>query len=106
MKVIATGAGTPRIVRGGPSSVKGTRRSFLTASQKRSPGPALERRSLYRPSGPDGKGQAKGQAPNARGEPPRPTPTSAVSPAVALLEYQEAGISLAVTGCTSRLAHR
>ena len=37
-------AGTPRIVRVGPSSVKGTRRSFLTASQKRSSGPALERR--------------------------------------------------------------
>ena len=34
----------PRIVRAGPSSVKGTRRSFLTASQKRSSGPALERR--------------------------------------------------------------
>jgi hypothetical protein len=28
----------------GPSSVKGTRRSFLTASQKRSSGPALEHR--------------------------------------------------------------
>jgi len=36
------GVGTPRIVRVGPSSVKGTRRSFLTASQKRSSGPALE----------------------------------------------------------------
>ena len=35
---------TPRIVRIGPSSVKGTRRSFLTASQKRSSGPTLERR--------------------------------------------------------------
>jgi hypothetical protein len=34
-------AGTPRIVRAGPSSVKGTRRSFLTASQKRSLGPPL-----------------------------------------------------------------
>jgi hypothetical protein len=39
-------AGTPRIVRGGPSSVKGTRRSFLTTPQKGSSGPALERRSL------------------------------------------------------------
>ena len=38
------GAGTPRIVRVGPSSVKGTRRAFLTASQKRSSGPTLERR--------------------------------------------------------------
>jgi hypothetical protein len=59
-------AGTPRIVRVGPSSVKGTRRSFLTASQERSPGPALERRSLCRPSGPDGEGQTRGQAGSAR----------------------------------------
>jgi hypothetical protein len=58
--VTATGAGTPRIVRAGPSSVKGTRRSFQTAPQKRSSGPTLERR---RPtSGPDGEGQAEGQA--------------------------------------------
>ena len=61
--------GTPRIVQVGPSSVKGTRRSFLTASQKGSSGPTLERRSLCRPSGPDGEGQARGQARNARGEP-------------------------------------
>ena len=66
-----TGDGTPRIVRAGPSSVKGTRRSFLTAPQKRSPGPTLERRSLCQPSGPDGEGQAGGQARNARGEPQR-----------------------------------
>ena len=65
-KVTATGTGTPRIVRVGPSSVKGTRRSFLTASQKGSSGPTLERRSLCRPSGPDGEGQATGQARNAR----------------------------------------
>ena len=39
-------AGTPRIVRAGPSSVKGTRRSFLTASQKRSSGPTLGRLRL------------------------------------------------------------
>ena len=44
-------AGTPRIVRVGPSSVKGTRRSFQTASQKRSSGPALERRSLMGDTG-------------------------------------------------------
>ena len=63
------GAGTPRIVRGGgPSSVKGTRRSFLTAPQKRSSVPTLERRSLCRPYGPDGEGQAGGQARQARGE--------------------------------------
>jgi hypothetical protein len=30
-------------------------------------------RSLYRPSGPDGEGQARGQARNARGEPPQLT---------------------------------
>jgi len=58
-------AGTPRIVQVGPSSVKGTRRSFLTASQKGSSGPTLERRSLCRPGGPDGEGQARGQARNA-----------------------------------------
>jgi hypothetical protein len=28
-------------------------------------------RSLYQPSGPDGEGQARGQARNARGEPPQ-----------------------------------
>ena len=61
-------AGTPRIFQVGPSSVKGTPRSFLTASQKGSSGPTLERRSLCRPSGPDGEGQAKGQARRARGE--------------------------------------
>jgi len=54
--------GTPRIVRVGPSNVKGTRRSFLTASQKLSSGPTLERWSLCRPSGPDGEDQAGGQA--------------------------------------------
>ena len=43
VKVQTLGAGTPRIVRVGSSSVKGTRRSFLTASQKRSSGPTLER---------------------------------------------------------------
>ena len=52
-------AGTPRIIRGGPSSVKGTRRSFLNASQKGSSGPALERRSLCHPSGPVGKARPK-----------------------------------------------
>jgi hypothetical protein len=31
----------------------------------------LERRSLCQPSGPDGEGQARGQARSARGEPPR-----------------------------------
>jgi hypothetical protein len=41
-KATVTRTGTPRIVRGGPSSVKGTRRSFLTASQKGSPEPTLD----------------------------------------------------------------
>ena len=61
--------GTPRIVQVGPSSVKGAPRSVLTASQKGSSGPTLERRS--RPSGPNGEGQARGQARNARSEPPQ-----------------------------------
>ena len=53
----------------GPSSVKGTRRSFLTAPQKRSSGPALERR---RPNAsPAGLTARPGHrlAPSARGEP-------------------------------------
>ena len=58
--------GAPRIVRGGPSSVKGTRRSFLTAPQKGSSGPTLQRLSLCHLSGPDGEGQARGQARSAR----------------------------------------
>jgi hypothetical protein len=66
-KVTVTGPERRAIVRVGPSSVKGTRRSFLTASQKRSSGPTLEhRRYLCRPSGPDGEGQARGQARSAR----------------------------------------
>jgi hypothetical protein len=62
MKTTATRAGTPRIVRDGPSSVKGTPRSFLTASQKGSSGSALERRSLCQPqrAGRQGPGQRAG----------------------------------------------
>jgi hypothetical protein len=52
----------PLSVRGCPSTVKGTRRSFLTAPPKASSGPALERRSLCTPSG---------QKPRARPEPAR-----------------------------------
>jgi hypothetical protein len=52
----------PLSIRGCPSTVKGTRRSFLTASQKRSSGPTLERRSLCTPSG---------QKPRVRREPAR-----------------------------------
>ena len=62
-----------RIVQIGPSTRKGTRRSFLTASQNRSAesifGTHACARSLCRPGGPDGKGQARGQARSARGEP-------------------------------------
>jgi hypothetical protein len=46
-----TGAGTPRIVRVGPSTRKGTRRSFLTASQKASSGPTLARGATADPAG-------------------------------------------------------
>ena len=60
--VTATGPERRALSGLGPSSVKGTRRSFLTASQKRSSGPTLERRNLCQPSGPDGEGQARGQA--------------------------------------------
>jgi hypothetical protein len=43
--------------------------SAKTAPQKASSGPTLGARSLCRPGGPDGVGQARGQARNARGEP-------------------------------------
>ena len=71
MKVTATGTGTPRIVQVGPSSVKGTPKILSNRFEIGSSGPTLERRSrsLCRPSGPDGEGQARGQARNARGEP-------------------------------------
>jgi len=66
-------AGTPRIVRVGPSGVKGTRRSFLTAAQKRPSGPTLER---WRPNAdPAGltararpKARPEGRAANLTGE--------------------------------------
>jgi hypothetical protein len=41
----------PRIVRGGPSVVKGTRRSFLTASQKGSRDPPLSAGASAAPAG-------------------------------------------------------
>jgi hypothetical protein len=59
-------AGTPRIVQVGPSSVKGTRRSFLTASQKGSSGSALERRSLCLPGGPDGEARPEARPESAQ----------------------------------------
>jgi hypothetical protein len=45
------GGGTPRIVRAAPSTRKGTRRSFLTAAQKGSSGPALARGASSDPAG-------------------------------------------------------
>jgi hypothetical protein len=70
--VTATRAGTPRIVRAGPSSVKGTRRSFLKPLRRNDlRDPPLSAGDLCQPSGPDGKGQAGGQARSARGEPPQ-----------------------------------
>ena len=51
-----TGAGTPRIVRVGPSGLNGA--SHPAARERR----AVDPGGLYRPSGPDGKGQARGQA--------------------------------------------
>jgi hypothetical protein len=46
-----------------------SKRSAKTASQKASSGPTLARGDLCRPGGPDGEGQARGQARLARGEP-------------------------------------
>jgi hypothetical protein len=47
-------------------------RSAKTAPQKASSGPTLARGASADPGGPDGEGQAKGQARNARGEPRNP----------------------------------
>ena len=44
-------AGTPRIVRAAPSTRKGTRRSFPTASRKASSGPTLARGASAAPAG-------------------------------------------------------
>jgi hypothetical protein len=72
MKGPSDGAGTPRIVRAGPSSVKGTRRSFLKPLRGNDlQDPPLSAGDLCQPSGPDGEGQARGQARNAHGEPRR-----------------------------------
>ena len=65
-------AGTPRIIRAGPSSVKGTRRSFLKPLRRNDlRDPPLSAGDLCQPSGPDGGGQARGQARWARGGPLR-----------------------------------
>jgi hypothetical protein len=61
-----------RIVRAGSSIVKGTRRSFLKPLRRNDlQDPPLSAGDLCQPSGPDGEGQARGQARNARGEPQR-----------------------------------
>ena len=68
-RVPAGERGTPRIVRAVPSGLNGA--------------PAARRLTLEtcQPSGPDGEGQAKGQARNAHGEPSRPTaPTRTGTP--------------------------
>ncbi len=54
---------------GWPLQRQGHPRSFLAAPQKRSWDPPLSTGDLCRPGGPDGEGQARGQARNARGEP-------------------------------------
>jgi hypothetical protein len=59
------GSGTPRIVRAGPSSVNGASHPASGTRLRR----AVDPGDLCQPSGPDGKGQAKGQARYARGEP-------------------------------------
>jgi hypothetical protein len=48
----------------------GTERRALSRSAPPASWGALERRSLCRPSAPDGEGQARGQARQAHGEPP------------------------------------
>src|SRR5215472_6529092 len=54
-------------------AVKGTRRSFLTAFAETIFRTRLERWGLCQPGGPEGEGQARGQARSARGEPPQQT---------------------------------
>ncbi len=62
--------GRPRIIRAGPSSVKGTRRLFLKPLRRNDlQDPPLSAGDLCQPSGPDGEGQAEGQARCAHGEP-------------------------------------
>jgi hypothetical protein len=66
-------AGTPRIVRGGPSTRKGTRRSFLTAPQKASSGPTLARGASAAPAGLTARARPEarpdGRAANLRSRP-------------------------------------
>jgi len=66
-KITAQRVGTPRIVRGGPSGVKGA--PSVASPRRWARAPTLDPGDLCDPSGPDGEGQAGGQAQKARGEP-------------------------------------
>ena len=58
--------GTPHIVRAGPSSLNGAPHPRYARTRLRR---AVDPGDLCQPSGPDGEGQARGQARPARGEP-------------------------------------
>jgi hypothetical protein len=62
------GAGMPRIVRAGPSSLNGASHPRYARTRLRR---AVDPGDLCQPSGPDGEGQAEGQARDARSEPPQ-----------------------------------
>jgi hypothetical protein len=72
--------GTPRIIQVGPFSVKGTRRSLLTASQKGSSGPPLSAGAFADPAGltararPEARPEAR--AANLHNAEPTETPAS------------------------------
>ena len=59
------GDGTPRIVRVGPSSLNGASHPASGTRLRR----AVDPGASTDPSGPDGKGQAKGQAPKRAARP-------------------------------------
>ena len=59
-------AGMPRIVQGGPSTRKGTRRSFLTAPQKASSGPTLARGASTAPAGLTARARPEARPESAR----------------------------------------
>ena len=59
------GSGTPRIVRVSSSSLNGASHPRCARTRLRR---AVDPGDLCQPSGPDGEGQAEGQAPRARGE--------------------------------------
>ena len=93
--VAARRAGTPRIIRAGPSSLNVLRIPLRGTRLRR----AVDPGDLCQPSGPDGEGQARGQARNARGKPAK----RAVTPNPG--ERRRGGrISRAATGRTARYA--